>query len=162
MGPGGYSPEALAERLLQALQAGLSARPEISKLVVVGCSLGGTVTLRTFMDEDLRQRYAGVLDKVAGFVLFAPSDVLITSVTDSWNSFFTVNGFKAGVGSALGILQYKVVQSTLESLHQQHLVSREVAESAIRVVSQRKYREATQAIMRDAVHWSVFREHADF
>jgi pimeloyl-ACP methyl ester carboxylesterase len=162
VGPGGYSPEALAERTLQALQARLAAHPEVAHLIIAGHSLGGMVTLRMFMDDDLRQRYSGVLSKVQGLALFAPSDVLVTQPTESWKSFFGINGFKAGLGDALRILQYQVVQALRESFCDPQLASREVAEYSIRVVRDGQYRRATQATMRDAVPWRVFIEHADF
>lgn len=162
VGPGGYSPEALAERVLQALASRLAARPDVSRIVIAGHSLGGMIALRMFMDDDLRQRYGTVLAKVEGMVLFAPCDVLVTRVTESWNAFFGIDPVKAGVGSALRVLQYKVVQSVREGLCNPRLASRELAQSGIRVVKAGPCREATKAIMRDAVHWRVFGRHADY
>jgi pimeloyl-ACP methyl ester carboxylesterase len=161
-GRGGYSPEAHAERVLQALRARLAAHPAVSRLIVAGHSLGGLVTLRMFMNEDLRLRYADVLGKVQGLALFAPSDVVVTQPTESWKSFIAINGMKAGVGSALQILQYQVVQALRESFCNPDLASREVADYSIKVVRDSRYRRATQATMRDAVPWRVFIEHTDF
>ncbi len=161
VGPAGYSPEALAERVLQALEARLKVRPEITKLILVGHSLGGMVTLRMFMNEDLRQRYDGVLSKVQGLALFAPCDVAVPRATETWTTFMGIDSFKAGVGSALWVLQYKIVHSLQGSFGKPHLASRELAESGIHIVREPGHREATKAIMAAAVPWRVFGRKID-
>ncbi len=161
VGPDGYSPEALAERVLQALAARLAARPEVSKLVLVGHSLGGMVTLRMFMNDHLCERYQNVLEKVEGVALFAPCDVSIPRATETWTTFMGIDSFKAGLGSALWILQYKIVQSVRESFTSPELASRELAQSGIQTVREREHRESTKAIMRAAIPWRVFARQVD-
>ncbi len=156
VGKDGYSPEALAERVLQALESRLKGRPEVKKLILVGHSLGGMVTLRMFMNDDLRQRYDGVLSKVEGLALFAPCDVSVPHATDTWTTFMGIDGFKAGLGSALWVLQYKSVHSLQGSFYKPQLTSRELADSGIHIVCSRDHRESTKAIMSAAVPWRVF------
>src|SRR5207245_2432277 len=69
LGPEGYSPTAIAERVLQALQQSLAARAQPTRLLIVAHSLGGMTALRMMGDPDLRQRYASVLRQIDGMVL---------------------------------------------------------------------------------------------
>lgn len=161
VGPDGYSPEALAERVLQALEGRLKARPEVTKLILIGHSLGGMVTLRMFMNDELRARYEAVLGKVQGLALLAPCDVSVSRATETWTSFMGINTFKADVGSALWVLQYKIVRSLQGSFGKPQLVSRELADSGIHIVSSTDHREAMKAIMSAAVPWRVFGKKLD-
>jgi len=161
VGPAGYGPEALAERALQALQARLAAHPEVSKIIIAGHSLGGMITLRMFMNDDLRARYSAVLNKVGGLALFAPCDVSIPRATESWITFMGIDDMKAGVGSALRVLQYQVAQSVVEGFCRPQLASRELAQSGIHMVRQHEHREAMKAIMRAAIPWRVFGKRVD-
>ena len=75
LGPAGYAPTALTRTVLLALRAYLRDRPDITRLTLVGHSLGGAIALICFADESLRQEFADVVDRVDALVLLAPADL---------------------------------------------------------------------------------------
>jgi pimeloyl-ACP methyl ester carboxylesterase len=102
--PDGYSPTGMAERLLQALQQRLTAEPPGSRrpLIVVGHSLGGTVCIRLLSAPELRSRYAPVVDRVEGMVLFAPGDLAINSVPPKFLKLLGLEGWMVDAACGLG------------------------------------------------------------
>ena len=71
----GYSPGAMADRVMQAIEQCLAARNDSPHLMLVAHSFGGMIVLRMTSDPELRQRHATLLRQVDGLVLFAPCDV---------------------------------------------------------------------------------------
>jgi pimeloyl-ACP methyl ester carboxylesterase len=162
VGPGGFSPTAMAERVLQALEAQLAARPEVSRLILCGHSYGGMLALRMLSDEGLRTRYEQTLDTVDGLVLFAPADVVVTQATETWNSVLALNGTKVWLGSATGILPRRLQKSLRSSFCDPGLASCELLEQGQFLLQNGGCRRSTQALMRDALPWSVWGKHPDW
>ncbi len=159
--PGSFTPEAMAERVLQALASRLEARPDVSRIIMVGHSYGGMVALRMFMDDDLRRRYAGVLEKVNGYVLLAPCNVSVTQATPSWLTFLGINATKARVGTMMRILQDAVVASLRQGFCRSNLISRELAIEGIQLLQNGKNRRIMQQIMLEAITWREFGKRID-
>jgi pimeloyl-ACP methyl ester carboxylesterase len=157
-----YSPQALADRVLQAVGVRLEARPDVSRVLVVGHSLGGMIVLRMFSDEALRQRHATALAHVEGLVLLAPSDVLVTQATPDWLAFLALNSFKVQVGDALGLLHPAMVKSVRVSFCNSNAVTREIVLQGENLLKNRPQRRANQAMMRSAVPWREFGKAPDF
>ncbi len=162
IGRGGYSTRALADRVLQALEGRLAARPQVSRLVLVGHSMGGMVVLRMFVDDAVRQNHAAVLSRVDGLTLFAPGDVVVTQATETWWSFLGIDPVKARIGSMLQILQSKVARSVQDGFVNPEWASRELAEEGVHLLQDGAHRRAMQQIMVEAVPWRTFGKQVDW
>ncbi len=162
VGAGGYGPLALGERVLQALEARLAARPEVSRVILVGHSFGAMVALRMFTDEGLRQRHADALARVEGMVLFAAPDVVLTQATRAWLGVLALNATKAWLGNVTGLLHSAVEESVRSSLYHPELTSRELVGQGVQALEEGRYRRAAQAMLRDAVHWIDFGSKPDW
>jgi pimeloyl-ACP methyl ester carboxylesterase len=162
VGPGGYGPAALADRVLQVLDARLAARPEVRHFLLAGHSLGGTVVLRMFADDTLRQRYGGVLNVVDGLALFAPCDVVVTQFTPTQHAMLGLNGCKVILGSLTGVLPKAVERSIVADFTDRGLASRELKEQGVRLLSRGIQRHVVQAMLRDALPWRVLGKELDW
>ena len=162
-GQGGYSPRALADRVLQALSARLAERPQVSRVIMVGHSFGGLVVLRMFADDEVRLRHAQVLDRVQGLALFAPADVVVQA-TETWKAFLSIDPVKARLGGMLQILQAKVADSVRDGFRKPDLASREMAIEGIQTLRDGPHRRAMQQIMLEAIPWRGrdFGKHPDW
>lgn len=157
-----YSPLALADRVLQVLDARLAARPDVMRVMIAGHSLGGMIVLRMLSDETLRQRHAGVLAKVEGLVLFAPSDVVVTQATEEWRTMLGLNGAKVNIGDGLGLIRATIEKSVRESFADPAVACRELCEQGRQVLMTGSQRRATQAMLRSAVPWLDFGRQLDW
>lgn len=162
LGAGGYGPLALADRVLQALEARLAARPDVHRFMLAGHSFGGMVVLRMFADEGLRQCHAGVLDAVDGLVLLAPCDVVVTQATESQYTVLALNGCKVTLGSLTGLLQRGLRRSLASDFCDPMLASRELQDEGLRLLKHGRKRNATRAMLRDAVPWRLFGKTPDW
>lgn len=162
LGPGGYGPRALADRVLQAMAARLAARPDVRHLLLAGHSLGGMISLRMLGDEELRERHASTLAAIDGLVLFAPSDVVVTQFTQTQRTMLALNGTKVFLGNLTGILPRAMKQGLRTSFDDPALASRELQTQGIELLSRRANRHATQAMLRDALPWRVVGEEHDW
>ncbi len=165
LGPGGYSTAAMAERVLQAIAACLAeeSEPDDSlRLILVGHSLGGMVTLRMFVDQDVHQRHAATLARVQGLLLFAPSDVMVPRPTEAWMTVLGLNGVKAWVGQATGLLPRAIQESLRISYCDPNLASCELAEQGCHMLRHGDHRRALQAMIKDAMPWRAFLRHPDW
>ena len=104
LGPDGYSPTAMADRVLQALQKCLDSRPKPPRLVLAAHSLGGMVALRMMGDPELRQRHAAVLQQIEGMVLLAPCDVAVHQEIPTFRDIVNLRGSTVAIGRTLGIV----------------------------------------------------------
>lgn len=157
-----YSPTSLAERVLQALDARLAARPDVSRVLIAGHSLGGMITLRMFGDDNLRRDYSSTLAKVKGLVLFAPSDVVVVKATEEWLTFLSLNSTKVRIGSAIGLLQSTVNGSLQKSFCDPSLATCELARQGRDVLLSNSQRFANQLMLRSAITWEEFGEKLDW
>ena len=132
LGPEGYSPTAMAERVLQALQQSLAARAQPTRLLIVAHSLGGMTALRMMGDPDLRQRYASVLKQIDGMVLFAPCDAALHQDIPKFTKIVKLRGYEAAIGHTLGIIEAAVAQSEETSFCATNRATRSGKDAALR------------------------------
>jgi len=152
---GGYSPTAMGERVLQALQLCLQTEPLAPSrhLTLVGHSLGGTVSIRMMSAPELRERYWGVVQRVDRMVLFAPSDLAISSVPPKFLKLLGLEGWKVSVAQGLGVWDSRVRDLTLANYHRPECATREQQGRYAHVLKDRGHREAAKAMLLNFVRF---------
>jgi pimeloyl-ACP methyl ester carboxylesterase len=157
-----YSPAAMADRILQAVEQALAARKEAGlpepRVTFVGHSLGGTVCLRMFADPELRQRHAAMLRQTDGLVLFAPCDVAVNTEIPSFLAVLGLNGTKVRIGQVLGVLDDKIKATTRKAYQVQSCATREQAARFTRCLTEMPRLHAAQAMIRNSIPWQI-KEH---
>lgn len=153
LGPTGYSPTAMAGRVLEALTAELAQRPPEAKLAFVAHSLGGAVALRMFADEQLRTQYASTLARADRLILLAPLDVLINHQDPTFLKISRVTTFQVDLGLSFGVIRERVAAATIDSVPTPDRALREEADKRIEFLADPAKRRALQAILRQAVAW---------
>jgi pimeloyl-ACP methyl ester carboxylesterase len=156
--PDGYSPTAMGDRVLQALEQCLAQRSERTRIVIAAHSLGGMMALRMIGDPDLRNRFPNVRKRVDGLALFAPCDVAVNHEIKTFTDIAELRGWEASVGSALGLLQERIAASDARGYCNLRCATRESSAILVRMLSNRPERRATQAMVKQAVPWN-FKEH---
>ena len=151
LGPGGYSPSAMADRELQAIAACLTDCSQPVQLVMVGHSLGGLVAIRAFADPDLRLRHRQTLARFEGLVALAPADVLMPEPNQHLKAMSVLSGTKVKAASGLGLLREKVAEYMAEGFYASRCLSREEVDNAVHVIADNGHRLAFQAMLRDAL-----------
>jgi pimeloyl-ACP methyl ester carboxylesterase len=151
----GYSPGAIAERVLQAVEQCMTNRNDSPRLLLVAHSLGGMTALRMTGDLELRRRHAPLLRQVDGLVLFAPGDVNVNQVSPVFMPIIKLGGLKAGIGDALGILREAAAKSTMNGFCSPRLASKETADQLYHALSNADERRAAQAMFTQAVPWRL-------
>lgn len=157
-----FSPEALADRALQVLEARLAAHAEVNRVLIAGHSLGGMIVLRMFANDDLHQRYQHLLAKVEGLVLLAPADVSGAKATEDWLAFLALNSCKVEIGKALGLVQSSMIKSLRAGFCDPAFASRELLAQGQGLLENPEHRIANQCMMRAALPWREFAKRSDF
>lgn len=151
LGPQGYTPTAMAERVLQALQSCLAERTPQPRLVLVGHSVGGLVTLRMLAASGLRDRYQTVLSRVSGAVLFAPCDVAVHQLIPKFVQLASLPTWKASVGDGLGMIREIMAKMEVEGYCRTNRATRESVDAVLHTLLQDQHLRATKAMLRQAV-----------
>ncbi len=151
LGPGGYSPAALADRELQAIDACLRDCPKDVRVLILAHSLGGLVTLRAFGDPEFRAPYGHVLGRIQGLVLIAPGDVFMSQVSPVLASRADLSGLAVLVGDGLGVVREAVAQYLAGSFYASHCMPREEVDHGVQVIRNSGTREAFKGMLRDAI-----------
>jgi pimeloyl-ACP methyl ester carboxylesterase len=152
LGPGGYSPDALAERVLQALGGYLAQRADAPRITLVGHSLGGAIAIRMMASPDHRSRYDAVIRHVDRMVLFAPADVEIVSPSPVLMKLAALSGLEVAIADLFGILRMKVEGATRESVvDPARRAIREEADKTCEILRNSDTRLALQAMLLQAV-----------
>jgi pimeloyl-ACP methyl ester carboxylesterase len=147
----GYSPEQLAERVLQALDARLSLRDDNPSIALVGHSLGGQIAIQMTTDPRLTSDYENVVQRIDRVALLSPADVEIEEPDPLFLELIDLPGWKVGLGATFGVLQRKVATGTLDGAANRDFAVREHAESRIAILTDPPRRRAMQAMLRDSV-----------
>lgn len=151
LGPGGYSPAAMADRELQAIEECLRGVSPDVRVLILAHSLGGLVTLRAFGDPELRERYGPVVGRIEGLVLMAPGDVFMSQVSPVLASRADLSGLTVLVGNGLGVVPEAVAQYLAGSYYASHCLPREEVDHAVQVIRNAGTREAFKAMLREAL-----------
>ena len=158
----GYSPGAMADRVMQAIEQCMTSRNDSPRLLLVAHSLGGMIVLRMTSDPELRQRHAALLRQVDGLVLFAPGDVNVNQVSPVFKPIIKLGGLKAVIANALGILREAVAGSTRNGCASPCLATKETADQRYQILADAKQRRAAQAMIKEAVPWNYKENRPDW
>jgi pimeloyl-ACP methyl ester carboxylesterase len=153
LGPKGYSPTSIAERVLQALRQCLAERSEPVELSLVAHSLGGLVATQMTGNPDLRQAYADVLGHVQRMVLIAPADAAVHQENPVFVKVAKLHGYEVGVAKALQVLDAAAAEADLRGFCSTNRATRETAQSLAHVLGNHDHRLAAIAMLRQAVSW---------
>lgn len=153
VGPDGYSPLAMASRVLDALDERLAARGGDPSVIIVAHSLGGAITLRMFGDESLRSRHGATLEHVERIVLISPLDVAVNQQHPMIAELARADSLQISIGAATGVVQERIAAATLNSVSQADRALREEADKRVMVVTDPKTRRPLQAMVKQAVAW---------
>jgi pimeloyl-ACP methyl ester carboxylesterase len=151
--PDAFSPTALGERVLQALQkcAPATDRDRETPITLVGHSLGGTVVIRTMSAPELRERYSGVLQRVDHVVLLAPCDLAVNAVPSSFLTLLGIKAWQVSLGKGLGVVEPKIRDLTKASYHLQECATLERQREYSQALTQKRHLDAAKAMLRQFV-----------
>ena len=155
LAPDGYSPSAMGERVLQALDPLLASLPASRRVLLTAHSLGGLVALHMFGDPDLRRRHAQSLQRIERLILFAPCDDVINAEVPVFMPVARLKGWQVTVGSCLGVLQSKVTRGTADSFPFRERATMDRAQFLCGILRRADTRHAAIAMIRQAIPWNV-------
>lgn len=159
LAPDGYSPVAMADRVMEAIAARLEARrsqgESVPELHLVGHSLGGSVVLRMVMEPDLRERHAGALAQVEDLLLMAPCDVGLNAPIPAFLPILDLKSWHVTVGNWLGMVRRNTHACVAEGYNISSRALREEAELLHAILSDKGTRQALQAMLEQAVPWNL-------
>lgn len=158
LGPKGYCPTAMANRVLQALRECLAGREPGVELTIVAHSLGGMVSTQIAGNPQLKSEYDDVLRHLRSMVLFAPADMAINQENAVFVKIAKLHGYEINIAKALKILDYATAQANLGGVCETNRLARETAQNMARILGTKEKRQAGQAMIRQAVNW-VEKEH---
>lgn len=145
-----YTPDALADLVLAALQTHLKGVPEVERVTVVAHSLGAALALRMFASPDVRERRQEMLDRIDRMVLIAPLDLAIEKASPMFVHLSTMTGWEVGFGSATGLLRERVSRGIAASVDESTPALREEADAVMAILQDPDKRTAMQAMLRGA------------
>ena len=161
----GYSPAALADRVLQAIAARLNARrfnSPLRRVVLASHSLGGMIALRAYGDPILHARHSATLEQIDGMVLFAPSDAAIHSEIPAFRNCVDLKGWKVAIGQPLGLVRHGAEKTIHDGYHTPEHAIQEWADELEHLLSGGGTRRAAQAMLTQAVPWHVKERRPDW
>ncbi len=147
----GYAPEALAARVLAALDACPRVSESTSPIAIVAHSFGGLLAIRMFADEEVRRTYSHLLDRVDRLVLISPVDVAVDKPHPFFSQLAYVSVWEVETASITGRLREAVARGTLRSVDDRRMALREEADTRLVVLTDRSRRFALQAMLRQAI-----------
>lgn len=157
LGRDGYSPTAMADRIMQVLSLSLGERDAAAapptNITLVAHSLGGMTALRMFGDPDLRGRFAGVLERIDRLVLLAPADVAVHAEMPAFMQVINFKDWQAAIARPLGLVKKASRENTRNGYQNPDCALHESARTLERVLSRPAERHAAQAMLRQAVPW---------
>lgn len=153
LGPDGYSPSGIGDRVLDAIGQELVSRPG-ARVTLVGHSLGGAVVIRMLADPALRQRHRETLGHVAGAVLFSPLDVAVNRADPLFREIATIGGVRLRAAEATGILKGRIAEGTRGSVCDPSHALQQECQIRLSYMTDPDRRRALQAMLQQAVPWS--------
>ena len=156
LAPDGYSPAALADRVMQAIGSKLREREAAGghpRVLLVGHSLGGTIVLRSLMEPELRAAHADTLDAVAGVAVLSPCDVGLPAPIRCLQAIVDLKPWEATLGRWLGLIRKSTDQCVIEGYFNPERATQEESAMLASIIERPPSRRALQAMLRQAVPW---------
>ncbi len=151
LGQGGYSPQAMAERVLQALDAHMAGGDAPESLTIVAHSLGGMVAFRMFGSDAFAERYGQVLARVDRAVLLSPADFSILNPPPGLERIARLSHNEVTFAHAAGILRNEASKATLRSVCDPMRAFQVHADQYVSIIRDPATRRAQQAILVEAL-----------
>ncbi len=151
VGPNGYSPDAMAERVLQALEVHLAHRRPTPQITLVAHSLGGMIAIRMMGSAQLRSRHEQILGLVDRMVLISPADVELINPPALFVQIAELTEVEIMLGDLTGLLMNRVCQGTRDSVSDPEMALREEADTRYQMLTQLDTRLALQAVFTQTV-----------
>ena len=150
-GPAAYTPDDMAERILQALNRYLGDGHETRRIALVAHSLGGRIALTMLANPDLRARYPAIVADVDRMVLLAPSNVAVINPPASLEGIARTPGPVFVLADVLRILRHRVAQATHAGVDQPERALIEEADRLDELLGNKETRRPAQAMLKRAV-----------
>lgn len=151
LGPDGYAPDAMAERVLQALEVHFADRSTPRQITLAAHSLGGMIAIRMMGSVQLRSRHEQILGLVDRMVLLSPADVEIINPPALFVQIAELTEVEIMLGDLTGLLMDRICQGTRDSFSDPEMALREEAETRYQMLTQRDTRLALQAVFTQTV-----------
>lgn len=151
LGPEGYGPQAMADRISQALVDRLSTEPEDLRLELVAHSLGGAIAIRLLGDPGLRRRFGSLHDRLGSAVLLSPLDVAQNKADADIIRLATVGGLALTAGDAVGMVMEEIAVNTIRGVGDPRYAVREEADKRYEILRDKGRRRAMQAQLLQAI-----------
>ena len=156
LGPGGYAPGAVAERILQALEQRNQECPSKPRITLVAHSLGGMVALRMLSCPGIRQRHAGLLKQVDDAILFAPCDVAVGVQLGQLVTIAGLSSTTVTFGDVLGLVKDKVAKASQGACYRPSYATQESAYLLFQAFTTPAILKSSQAMIKQAVEgWAT-------
>lgn len=153
LGADGYGSSMLCDAALSAL----ASRPEIQTadhMTLIGHSLGGLLIVRMLSDPEVLGRYADLLGRVDGAVLFTPIDAAVEKETPVFRAIADLPDWKVGLASVTTLLREQTAQATLAGVADPKMATREQVDRFVHILTDARIRHAQQSMLLHAVPWS--------
>ena len=148
-----YTPESLADRVLQAISKRTESLPDEMSITLIGHSLGGTVVLRMLFEEN-KSNYGRFLERVDRVVLIAPYDVNVAKPDPDFKEIAETPGMLFTVADAFGELSRRVAESIINACHDGHKGLLEDYRKTMEIFRDMPRRRAAQAMMKQITKWT--------
>ena len=145
--PDAYSPTRLAGYVLQVMRK----RIPKGRIVVVGHSLGGMVTLRMLGSPELKEQYGDVLARVDRAVLISTLAFGIHAKLPQFERIAKTGGFVVSAAATFGILRELIAVAVREGSYAPNQMPREEALRVYNAFRMGATRRAAQAMLFQAI-----------
>ncbi len=146
-----YGATGQARNLLEALRQRNDEAGWPDRIVFVGHSLGGAITLRILGSMELREAYPRIFERVDRAVLIAPLGFAVHRADHTMRELGTVGGFRLFLGKAVGYVRENVAIELLAAAEKPNWVFRFDADRVLDAFRDKQARRATQAIIRQTI-----------
>ncbi|MDX2146298.1 MAG: alpha/beta hydrolase [Planctomycetota bacterium] len=155
MGEGGYSPDALARRVLRAIAERLAPdqRPQRPRITLVGHSLGAGVCLRLLSEPDIANDHPEIVDRIDRLVLISGMDFTITTPDPAFIRLARISSFEVGLARATGVLDRAMSAYFAEGFENTDYATQEEYDQRRAILLDRPRRLALQGMITDAIPW---------
>ncbi|NHZ73278.1 MAG: alpha/beta fold hydrolase [Nitrospirae bacterium] len=162
VGARGYSTDAQAMHLLQALRSYLDGLAYSPRITLVGHSYGGAVALRVLGDDSLLREYGDVVELIDQAVLMAPLDFSLEKADPKFVKLSRLSDSKIKLAAAAGMLKQAMARTATNGTSTPGRLPREDVDRAIEILRNRDSRRAAQAMIQQALPFDLVSQRPDW